>query len=76
MCTFHTLLLPAATDLDAVNVLARDLLHRQFRPQGHAALERAVADDARSYVKADDCDCGMELAATIVEDVPLVFAAA
>jgi hypothetical protein len=72
VCTFNTLLLPASTDLDAVNEVASATLHQTFEPQGNAAIEAAVGDviaggppaggGARSYVKRGNCDCGSGLA--------------
>lgn len=61
MCTFHSLVLPAATSLDAVNALATDILGRSFVAQRNASIERAFAAEARSYVRNDGCDCGEEL---------------
>lgn len=62
MCTFHSLVLPAATSLDAVNALATDIVGRSFVAQRNASIERAFAGQARSYVRNDRCDCGEELA--------------
>jgi hypothetical protein len=62
MCTFHSLVLPAATSLDAVNVLAADIVGCSFVAQRNASIERAFAGEARSYVRNDRCDCGEELA--------------
>ncbi len=61
MCTFNTLVLPASADLDEVNVVATEVLHRAFMPQGNAAIEAAFSRDARSFVKSTDCDCGSGL---------------
>src|SRR4051812_48467964 len=61
MCTFHSLVLPAATSLDAVNALATDILGHRFVAQRNASIERAFAGEARSHVRNDRCDCGEEL---------------
>lgn len=63
MCTFNTLLLPASVQLAAVNAIAREALGQTFTPQENVTIERAVAADARSFVRDTDCDCGMGLAA-------------
>jgi hypothetical protein len=62
MCTFHSLVLPAAPSLDAVNALATDILGHSFVEQRNASIERAFAGKARSYVRNDRCDCGEEFA--------------
>ena len=63
MCSFNTLLLPASANLDAVNAIARETLHQTFTAQGNEAIEKAVGQGARSYVKAGlHCDCGSGLA--------------
>lgn len=64
MCTFNTLVLPASADLDEVNVVATEVLHQTFTPQGNAAIETAIGRDARSFVKSTDCDCGSGLGRT------------
>jgi hypothetical protein len=62
MCTFHSLVLPAATSLDAVNALATDIVGSSFVAQRNASIERAFPSAARSYVRNASCDCDEELA--------------
>lgn len=62
MCTFNTLLLPGSVRVEAVNTIAHETLGPTFISQGNQSIERAVAADARSYIKGKFCDCGMGLA--------------
>src|SRR5262245_7882388 len=62
MCTFNTIVLPRAASLEAFERIALDSLHLRFVPQDNRAIEAAIADDARSFVKDGYCDCGMGLA--------------
>lgn len=62
MCTFNTLLLPASASIDAVNAISRRVLGRTFAAQNNRAIEAALGEDSRSFVRAQgDCDCGERL---------------